>query len=97
MYYEKLRELICAEEEIRNDLLELRETTEEWYEVIIKDVIELELRHILWYIKIRIWEERFRHFDLVNMYIIIWLPDFSKPPHEQEEACERIYDYLITL
>jgi hypothetical protein len=27
--YEKLRQLLCEEEEIRNDLLELRETTEE--------------------------------------------------------------------
>jgi hypothetical protein len=72
--------------------LELRETTEEWYEVIIKDEQELELRHILWYVRLK--ERVFYDTSLTS---ILDKLDFSLPLSSQDEVCEAIYNYLITL
>lgn len=85
--YKKLRELICDEEEIRNDLYV-------WYNIhwCGEEFEYVELRHILWYMKSK-WVK----FD-DNW----WLPVLSRinyelPLSEQEEACERVYNYLVTL
>ena len=91
-WYSQLRELLCKEDGIREDIEELREATEDWYEVIIRDKEELELRHILWYMEKKIfWGGR----DC--LYYILTISDNKLPLSSQDEVCKKIYDYLITL
>lgn len=75
--YAKLRQLLCKEKEIRDQLIPKL------------DWEELQLRHILWYAKEKLW--------LLNFNFIINSIDLSKPLSSQDEVCEQIYDYLTTL
>lgn len=98
-WYENLKILLSSEEEIRYDLEELRETTEWWYETIIKDKEEIEIRHIFWYMDI-IFERKSENLNMRNLskYHILYIGiDFTKPLYSQPEVCQKIYEYLRDL
>lgn len=86
MYYEKLRELICKEEEVKKDLLH------EFPLYLVHEEFPLELRHIFWYMKSK-WVK----FDDNWWLQVLSRINYELPLSEQEEACEAIYNYLITL
>jgi len=88
MYYEKLRSLLCEIEEIKEDLYAWISSTQKW-----EIFYDIELRHILWYMK----NNEIQFQDNKKVIKIILLCNFSKPLSEQEESCEKIYNYLITI